>query len=58
LVFLDMNGAVIDDPQGELYDPVIAVTIGKANKIKIAHVLYTAIEMTAWVKGSNRAGAS
>ena len=39
LVFLDLNGIVIEDPQGELYALVIAVAAGQANKTVIAETL-------------------
>jgi death-on-curing protein len=39
LVFLDLNGVIIDDPQSKLYDLVITVTAGQANKAKIAETL-------------------
>lgn len=39
LVFLDLNGVEIPDPQGRLYDLVIAVTAGTAKKPEIAALL-------------------
>jgi death-on-curing protein len=39
LVFLDLNGVTVDDPNGELYDLVIRVTAGQAGKPQIAEVL-------------------
>ena len=39
LVFLDLNGVSVDDPSGELYDLVIGVTTGQADKAQIASVL-------------------
>lgn len=39
LVFLDLNGVVIEDPDEELYDLVIQVTAGRAKKPDIAAML-------------------
>jgi death-on-curing protein len=36
LVFLDLNGIVVDAPEDELYDLVIRVTAGQAKKPDIA----------------------
>lgn len=39
LVFLDLNGTTVLDPNDELYDLVFDVTLGKAKKKDIAEVL-------------------
>jgi death-on-curing protein len=39
LVFLDLNGVTVGDPEGRLYQLVIDVTSGKARKPEIAAVL-------------------
>ncbi len=39
LVFLDLNGVSIEDPDGQLYDLVISVTAGTAKKPEIAALL-------------------
>jgi len=39
LVFLDLNGVTVSDPEGRLYQLVIDVTSGKAGKPEIATVL-------------------
>ncbi len=39
LVFLDMNGVPIEDPEGVLYDLTMRVASGKVEKAEIANVL-------------------
>jgi len=39
LVFLDMNGIVIDDPKGRLYDAMIKIGTRKLDKRGLAEVL-------------------
>lgn len=39
LVFLDMNGISIEDPEGALYDLTMRVASGKVDKAEIASVL-------------------
>lgn len=39
LVFLDLNGVTVDDPQGELYELVIGVTAHRVDKREIADTL-------------------
>ena len=39
LVFLDLNGFEVDDPENTLYDLVISVAEGKTEKMKIAEIL-------------------
>lgn len=39
LIFLDLNGIEISDPNGQLYDMMIGITEGKINKNKIQRIL-------------------
>ena len=38
LVFLDINGWSVDDPQGELYDAMIGLATGTHTKASLAEV--------------------
>lgn len=39
LVFLELNGISISDPQGKLYDAMLDLSTGKLNKSEFASVL-------------------
>lgn len=39
LVFLELNGITIADPEGKLYDAMISLASGKITKSEFAHIL-------------------
>lgn len=41
LVFLDLNGVELDDPEGELYDAMMALGARKMSKTRLAELLKT-----------------
>ena len=40
LVFLDLNGIEISDPNGKLYDMMIEITLGKISKTQIQKIIF------------------
>jgi len=39
LVFLELNGIAITDPEGKLYDAMLSLASGKITKSEFTHIL-------------------